>query len=216
MTDEVPGMADRRQRDSRFATLDRASEHAIRAGAIMDQVLTPLPSRVDDIGKMNALFLMSAGARAKGLHAAIVRETGWDNPHAVYPLLRTLVDLVLNTMEVRRNRGYVYVVANDPAKTKIGKRRKRPQALIAAAIREVPDMKDAWDLLSEMGTHFGWAAFQTPLSIERTSDGVHVTASTGPGWSEPAMKITSLRHVTELTESMAGMIREIADADSGR
>ena len=172
-----------------------------------------MPARVaaGSVDERLSLYIMSAGARAKGLHAAIVRESGWDNPHAVFPLLRALLDLAMVTMEVRRNPAYAMVVANDPATSRIGRRRKSPQALVHAGLKEMPDLAAAWDLLSEMGAHFGWAAFGMAMTVEHTEDAITVTASTGPGWNDPEMKLSSLRHSIQLARSVAGMLREIAD-----
>lgn len=202
-------MLDDMATDDPFASLDSAFLQAQIAMAAIDEVLTPVPARAAELDKMTALYVMSAGGRAKGLHVAIVREAGWDNPHAVFVLLRALVDLLMVTMEVRRNPDYVNVIANEPAKSAMGRRRKSSQALIAAGVKEVPDLKFAWDLLSDMGAQFGRATFQTALKIEHTEEVVTITASTGSGWSDPEMKLSSIRHTCELTRSIAGMLREI-------
>ena len=160
--------------------------------------------------KFAALYAASAGARAGGLHDALLREIELDNPHAVFPLLRAYVDLVIVTMEVRRNPSYAAVVAHDPRTTTLGRRRKTSQSLVNAAMREVPDMRAAWDLLSEMGGHFGWAAFQTPMTFEHLPDGGRqIVVSTGRGWQDPEMKAASHKHVDNLTRSMANLLVDI-------
>lgn len=170
--------------------------------------------RAPQLDKFVAIFVASAAARALGLHAGIVRETGWDNPHAVFAMLRAYVDLVLLTMEVARHPGYAEVVAHDPATSAIGRRRKSPQKLVAAALSEVPDMKEAWDLLSEMGGHFGHAAFATPMVVEDLADSWRVTVKTGPGWKDPEMKVASLRHTSHLSTLIAQKFREIVRAEA--
>ena len=194
-----------------FANLDSSFLQAQIAMAALDEVLIPIPARADKLNKMTALYIMSAGARAKGLHAGIVRECGWDNPHAVFVLLRALVDLAMVTMEVRRNPDYVYAIAHDPAKSAKGRRKKSPQALIAAGLKEMPDLKNAWNPLRDGSALRLGSLPDGALKIERTDEGTTITASTGPGWSDPEMKLASMRHTCELTRSIAGMLRAIAD-----
>ena len=193
-------------------SLDSALQGAVAASQDLTAALTEAVNRAPQLDKFVALFVGSASARALGLHAAIVRETGWDNPHAVFALLRAYVDLVLVTMEVARHPAYAAVVAHDPATSAIGRKRKSSQALVAAAVAEVPDIKEAWDLLSEMGGHFSHAAFATTMIVEDLVDSWQVTVATGPGWRDPEMKTASLRHASELTMLTAQKVREIAQA----
>jgi hypothetical protein len=196
---------------NRPVDLDAAIARGRQSDAHIVGAINKVVAAGDRMDPFVALYAASAGARAKGLHGAIMREMGRDNPHAVYALIGALVDLVLVTMEVRRNPSYAEVVAHDPASSAIGRKRKSPQAPVSAAIREVPDMKDAWALLSEMGRHFGWAAFKTPMVIQDLPSSRTVTVNTGPGWNDPAMKGSSLRHLADLTDSMAGMLMEMSE-----
>jgi hypothetical protein len=196
--------------DGAFDTLDSASHFVMAAGEPLVDAIRAAVDRAPHLDQFVALYAGAAGARANGLHTALVRETGWDNPHAVFALLRTFVDLVVVTMEVRRNPSYAEVVAHDPAKPGPGRRRKSSHALVDAAAREVPDMAGAWDLLSEAGGHFGWAAFEMTVTRRTLPDGrFTLTVSTGPGWKDEQLKLSSLRHATDLTVSMAQLIRDI-------
>ena len=59
-----------------FGSLDSAFVQAQIAMAALDEVLATIPGRTNELDKMTALYIVSAGARAKGLHAAIVRRVG--------------------------------------------------------------------------------------------------------------------------------------------
>jgi hypothetical protein len=193
-----------------FASVDSAARHVIGSVGPLNESVAAAVDRAPRLDKFVALYAGAAGARAIGLHGALVREIGRDNPHATFALLRTYVDLVVVTMEVRRNPGYAAVVMHDPAKPGIGRRRKSAHALADAAAKEVPDMANAWDLLSEVGGHFGWAAFEATIRRDELPDGgFQFTVTTGRGWKDPAMKLSSLRHTADLTISMAQLIHDI-------
>jgi hypothetical protein len=174
-----------------------------------------MESRLAELDKSLAVWMMVAAQRAIGLHVALVQATVQDNQHAVFVLLRGLLDSVLVAFQVRSDPSYARVVVRDPASNLPGRKRKSSQGLIATAKRDLPGVGEAWALLSEMGGHFGWAAFQASIKKERRPDGsVRVHVSPGPGWQDPAMKLTSLRHVTELTMLMAQLLANIMGVEA--
>ncbi len=197
-----------------FSTVEDCVAHARFSEAVLGNVVAGLEDRLATMDRTLAIWVMAAAQRATGLHVALVRETSWDNMHASFALLRAYVDTVLVTAQVAADPSYVEAVIHDPSVDVRGRRRMRPQALVARAKRLMPGMREAWDYLSSSGGHFGWAAFQTSFTAAPGVAGeVNVRITTGPGWRDPAMKLATYRHDVELTILMAGLLAQILRVD---
>ena len=158
---------------------------------------------------MDHALLISATNRAFGLHDAIVREADNDNPHAALTLLRSLLDLVLVVLQVRRQPDYAAVVMDVTSEDRRAPGPLSAQKLLANAQAELPGMKDAWNDLSEIA-HFGREGFVLTVDDVRHDDsGLHVSVSTESRWRIPADKLTTIVAAAVMTEVVAASIRKV-------
>lgn len=155
-------------------------------------------------------FVMAAVSRGLGLHDAVMREGHVSNRHAVWPLLRSLLDTVLVTLEVRRNPAYAGVVIRPTESWEPHHRRLRSQALIGRSKIEGPSIPSMWKYLSE-AAHFGWLAYaQSVVKEERLSDTmISVDLTTNPEWVEVEDEISAAWHLARLTEGLGQTVQKI-------
>lgn len=114
---------------------------------------------------MFSLFVMSTASRARGLHAAVIREIQNENPHAVFPIMRSLLETAALAFYVSEHPKYVKAVAEHPKDRSPGTpNRKSPQALVDFMDRQghTGQLATVYRDLCEI-THFGttgmWAAY---------------------------------------------------------
>lgn len=114
---------------------------------------------------MFSLFVMSTASRVRGLHEAIVREIKNENPHAVFPLMRALLETAALAFYVSEHPRYVMAVAEHPKERSQGTpKRMSPQGLVDYMDREghTSQLATVYRNLCEI-THFGtagmWAAY---------------------------------------------------------
>jgi hypothetical protein len=158
---------------------------------------------------MDHMLLISAANRAFGLHDAVVREADHDNPHAALALLRSMLDLVLVLLQVRRQPDYAAVVMDVTSEDRRARGPLSSQKLLANARLELPGMKQVWDELSEVA-HFGREGFVLTFDdVHRDDAGMHVSVSTEPRWRDPVDKLTTIVGAGLMTEVVAATIREI-------
>src|SRR5579859_7334843 len=140
---------------SRFKSVEDALQ---QVDAIRDH-LHELTKQVFESNDRNitylTMFLLSALARANGLHLATVHAIETSNPHAAIPLIRSYGDLVVTALYVRDHPRYVDALTDRSPNTK--SKRRSIGALIAAVTKYAPGIKHVYDELSE-GTHFGAVA----------------------------------------------------------
>ena len=142
--------------DTAWATVEECRPELFRTVAALDSAGYFTGSTL--------LFVGGAGARGLGLSQALARE-GRMNGHAVWPLLRALVDTVMVALEVPRNPDYANVVIRKPSEWQPGQSRHSSQRLIARARSEAPGLKDLWAFLSA-GDHFGALGFAQAVSSQ--------------------------------------------------
>jgi hypothetical protein len=111
------------------------------------------------------MAFMAFVARARGLHEAIVREIRQENPHAVFPLLRSMAELATIMLYTNQTPSYIdTVVGIGPGKFQ----RKSFQAMFDALRGQAPGLKAVYAHLSDyshMG-HAGVANAMTPTDDE--------------------------------------------------
>jgi hypothetical protein len=134
------------------------------------------------------MFLMSALARATALHEGLVREIRADDPHTVFPLLRTYVELggLLNYVAERPD--YVHKLMANPRDDPAGRGRVTFQAAWSVAKRRYPGIEDVYAELSEFG-HFGssgvFASWSFDGSDPKPGTLGHLRHTVGPAWRDP-------------------------------
>jgi hypothetical protein len=175
---------------SQYASVDDA---LLAAATLADRFpdITARAVSEDNPAKLFGLrhmFLMSAVARAKGLHDGIVREIRADDPHTVFPLLRTYVELGGLLNYVAEKPDYVQKLMANPRDDPAGRGRVTFQAVWSVAKRRYPGIKNAYAELSEFG-HFGssgvFASWSFDDSDPRPGTLGHVRHKLGPGWRDP-------------------------------
>jgi hypothetical protein len=145
-----------------------------------------------------AMFWFSMITRSQGLHEAIAREIGEENPHAVFPLIRAFAESVLLVIYVADHPGYVNLLIDRSRNlAKDGPKRKTIQALISYARDHAPGMKDVYQ-------HGGGAV---PLSATSCPPGNGLRVSTGPSpTGYDAKDLLSNRSARALRGDVAGLL----------
>ena len=156
---------------------------------------------------MYLMFVMSAATRARGLHEAIVREIRQSNPHAVFPLMRTLLETAALSFYVSEHPDYVRSIAERPGEAQPGTpRRRSPQSLIDYMDRSglTHQLAAVYRELCEI-THFGtvgmWAAYTADEENER-----RFTWSSAPRFRGDTAMVACAQ-LDELTTMMEGAMR---------
>ncbi len=166
---------------SRFKSV----EDALRQVEPVRDRLHELTKRVFESNDRNitdlSMFLLSAIARANGIHLATVHAIETSNPHAAIPLIRSYGDLVVTALYVRDNPNYVNALTDRRPATKV--KRRSIGALITAVTRYAPGIKHVYDELSE-GTHFGSVAMWASWTHKPDTEGT-VTYASYPRWRDP-------------------------------
>ncbi|HCF99386.1 MAG TPA: hypothetical protein DEV93_02450 [Chloroflexi bacterium] len=165
---------------TRFTSVDDAIQQANGVSAkfkgLAKQVILADPGNISPL----PLFLLSAIARANGLHVAAINAIETTNPHAAFPLIRAYADVVIMTLYIRDHPTYAEVVMAHPGDPNY-RRRVSVGRLMVAVKDYAPGVKTVYDELTE-GTHFGSIAMWTAwtLSGERT-----LNYTTAPRWRRP-------------------------------
>jgi len=200
--------------DDAFATPAAAWATAAGTRDVLSATIDPLTDAPALDGEMPT-FIVAAVSRGLGLHDATWREGHVSNRHAVWPLLRSLLDTLLVTLEVRRNPAYVSVVILHPSEWKPKDRRFGSQRLISRSSIEGPGIPAMWSYLSE-AAHFGWVAFvQSVVGSHPASPGmVTLSMSTDPQWVEANEEISAAVHLARLTLALAQTVQKVIDDHS--
>lgn len=168
-----PSMLDLSRWESIEAALD---ELELRGRAFEDALAPYLQAHLRDADgalTIYLLFVMSAATRSRGLQEAIVREIRQTNPHAVFPLMRTLLETAALCFYVSDHPDYAEVLTDEQRNRAPGSpSRKSPQALVDYMDRQghTDHLGRVYRQLCEI-THFGhlamWAAHEIEDDAER-------------------------------------------------
>lgn len=161
----------------RWNSIDQAvAELALQSRAFEDALFPFLDlnqREADGTLTMFSLFVMSTASRSRGLHEAIVREIENENPHAVFPLMRSLLETAALAFYVSEHPRYVMAVAEHPKERSLGTpKRKSAQGLVDYMDRQghTGQLATVYRDLCEI-THFGtagmWAAYMMDEEDER-------------------------------------------------
>lgn len=156
------------------------------------------------------VFALSAVVRAIGLHAAITTSVRSSNPHAVFPLLRTYLEVGIVACYVADNPTYAKVLAGRPELVEESRRRQTSQGLVDVASKRYPGIKAEWDELCE-ATHMGAPAFWMPLVIEDEPTR-STTIASWPRWGSPEQPIIASAQALECCEIVCVELSRIKDA----
>jgi hypothetical protein len=195
---------------SEFASLDDAISLASASDVYFTTLLSILNLEVGARMGMNLMFAQSMVSRCQGMHKAIIREIQRENPHAVFPLLRSLVEAFALLNYVADHPGYIDVLtvrAKDIPKGK--KQRLSIQKLVAHAFKRAPGLKHVYAELSEI-THFGSVAMWTPHRV--TNAETHEIAwSNHPCWRDEEQALIACAQTIEISEAINFRLSEFLD-----
>jgi hypothetical protein len=142
-------------------------------------------------------FLLSSVARARGLSDAILREIAQDDQHAVFALLRPLLEIGGLLAYVHENPTYADVLAASP-ETPEGRHRVSWQRIWNVASMTHPGIKRVYDEVCEVN-HFGSLAFW--MSWRIVDEATHYTEFfIAPGWREERYKQLAAHQLVEFLE----------------
>ena len=164
---------------TRFRSVDdavrQANEVSKKFKELAKQVILADPGNISPL----PLFLLSAIARANGLHIATINAIETTNPHAAISLIRSYADVVVTTLYVRDHPDYVEALWDRRQNAK--KRRRSIGALVTAVTPYAAGARAVYDELSE-GTHFGAVAMWAAWTFK---DGKTLSYTTHPRWRNP-------------------------------
>lgn len=173
--------------------------------------IEPSPNLRDAIDPHDPVLVLHDHAD-EGLHGAIAREIGQDNPHAVFPLIRAFAESVILVMYVSDHPRYVETLTARPSELrKNGPKRKSIQSLINTASKRAPGMKDVYAELSE-ATHFGAIAMWASHAIEGDDEsGYRTSWASYPRWRNDEQALVACAQTLELTYAMEFFLRQFCD-----
>ena len=114
-------------------------------------------------------FILSAAVRGSTLHDAIAREADEDNPHATFALPRSILDLVLVALQVRRQLSHADVVIDVTGPKRHAGGPLKSQKLLANARSELPGAPMTVRQLSNKGSE----AKSSPTTPSNGSSATH-------------------------------------------
>lgn len=175
---------------SRYTDVEDAISAAAARADRFKSITTAVLTRVtqSDLDLPQRIFLTSALARAKGLHDGIVREIRANNPHTVFPLLRTYVELGGLLDYVTEKPDYLRKLMANPRDSPAGRGRVSFESVWSVVKRRYPGIKRAYVELSEFG-HFGssgvFASWTLDASDPEPGTLGRLIHTFGPGWRNP-------------------------------
>ena len=155
-------------------------------------------------------FAISASVRATGLHRAIRSAIADNNPHAVFPLLRSYVEtaMVICYLTDRPSevRSFLGLPESDPA----SRLRPSSQKLIDHAARRYSGIKALWAELSDL-THLGSPAVWMPWVIEDEQQRLTTIASF-PRWRRPQEALIACGEAVEIGDVVVQELNRLREA----
>lgn len=194
---------------SRFASLEDAIAQADTSNRYRDILVDVILDEPGFTMSWELIFLQSMISRVQGLHEATVREIRHSNPHAVFPLLRALLESLALVIYVTDKPGYIATVTRRERDIPAGSpKRKSVQALIAHAVKVAPGLKNVYAELSEI-THFGASAMWTSHVIDNEAT-METSWTNVPRWRDGEQALIACATTIELADGIEQFLREFA------
>lgn len=192
---------------SQFASLDDAIEKCAAASRRYEEAVTTAGGLAEGAQLTHrTMFLMSAVARSRGLHEGVVSELRNSNPHAVFPLMRSLAETALMLDYVIAYPDYVVTFSDiDPGysekRVSIGKLLKHSEKRFA-------QMRGVYAQLCDV-THFGSIAFWWAFSIKPDADKRTLQWRSSPVWRDEGQALIACGQLMELSEIIPVLLGEL-------
>lgn len=194
---------------SEFSSVEEAMARTETSQRYRDVLYGVIPEEQGFAMSWELMFLQSMISRAQGLHEAISREIRHRNPHAVFPLLRALVESLALVIYVTDKPEYIAALISHPKDGLPGvPRRAKPQTLITHALKVAPGLKNVYGQLSEM-THFGAPAMWTSHVIDDEVT-MAVSWTNEPRWRDDEQALIACATTVELADEMEMCLRRYA------
>ncbi|MFI5285404.1 MAG: hypothetical protein ACHQ4F_03695 [Candidatus Dormibacteria bacterium] len=189
----------------RFASV----EEALAEAASLTMLLTGLAQRavMEDNSRSGYdlihAFLLSSVSRARGIADGISREIQHDNSHAVFALLRPLLEIGGLIEYVYHDNAYAAVLAASQDSSD-GRSRVTWQKIWNVVSKTYPGIKRVYEEVCDVN-HFGSTAFW--MSWRIVDEETHYTQFfIGPGWREERYKQLAACHLVEFSNSSTMLV----------
>lgn len=194
----------------RFETVETALAEAVRLTTLLQSLAQRAVDQDNARGGYDIIhaFLLSSVSRARGLSDAILREIVNDDQHAVFALLRPLLEVGGLLTYVREKNAYAMVLAASP-ETPEGRGRVSWQAIWNVAAKTYPGIKRVYEEACDVN-HFGSSAFWMSWRIvDETTHFTHFFL--GPGWREDRYKKLAAAQLVEFLELVHDAANRLID-----
>ena len=157
--------------------------------------------------KHSHLLYLAFISRGRGLHEGIVDQIEKNNPHSVFPLIRTYIELISYLIYCTQNPHYIDVMLQ--VGTNKGRAKKGITAIQDAIVKTAPGLKKVYDTLSRY-THFNETGIYNTLSFSDEAQ-TKISWTEYPRWkNENDFKI-ACSQIHELAEAFVPYMHEFAE-----
>jgi hypothetical protein len=203
---------------TQFESLDHAKRVIQRDRGFDDSVKQDLVGAVEVSEHLNAdlAFVLSAISRSRALHEAIVRETGHDNPQAVFTLMRQFAETIALICYTADHPHYFDTVVRDPQDLEPGMLKHRSTQSLTNHMdsKYSTQFKSVYAELCDM-SHFGAKAVWNSHRLESEED--HRTSwSSSPRWRSDQECLVACAQLLELSAEMERSLKALLQAYHAR
>lgn len=196
---------------TQFESLDHAKQAIWRDRGFDDCVKRDLMEAIESAEDFSAdlAFVFSSISRARALYEAIVREIGYDNPQAVFTLMRQFAETVVLIRYTADHPRYFETVVRDPQDLQPGmlKHRSTQSLINHMDSKYSTQFKPVYADLCDM-SHFGAKAVWNAHRIESEKER-RTTWSSSPRWRSDDECLIACAQLLELSEEMERSLKAL-------
>lgn len=192
---------------NRFTTreewINYAKEGLSESYSRIGRIVLTVPFRT----KHRHLLYLAFISRGRGLHEGIVDQIEKDNPHCVFPLNRTYVELISYLIYCNQNPHYIDVMlqlGRDKSRAKKG-----ITAIQDAIVKTAPGLKKVYDTLSRY-THFNETGIYNTISFS-DEEQTQISWTEYPRWKNEDDFKVACSQIHELSEAFVAHMHEFAE-----
>jgi hypothetical protein len=203
---------------SQFESLDHAKRIIQRDRGFDDSVKSDLVGAVEASEHLSSdlAFVLSAISRSRALHEAIVREIGYDNPQAVFTLMRQFAETVALIRYTADHPHYFDTVVRDPQDLEPGMLKHRSTQSLINHMDSMYSLqfKPVYTQLCDM-SHFGATAVWNSHRLESQEE-FRTSWSSSPRWRTDQECLVACAQLLELSEEMEQALKSLVQAYHAR
>lgn len=190
-----------------LGTLDEALERADEMGTHYARIAENIIGQFESFALTPpSMAWLSLVARFQGLHDGIGREIRAENPHAVYPLLRSFIETVAMIIYLADHPDYVMTL-HQPRQERTG-RRVTARTLVDYATPRMPGIDPIYKQLSQV-THFDTIAYTLPFKVTDMTER-NMDWQSHPTWKKDRDALVACGWIIELAEASHHLLVEYA------